>query len=558
MGLKPPKIMKRILVYTVFACFCALISCDDNVTSDQEIVNNIESQNEAIDLMAIAFSKAMTNTEFRELIRIETNKQFDFDYDVLYRFIEGKSIASDGGVQKSVSDFLLQQIENEIKASNLTHDYLRTISSHIPTLNICVPIQYIDWNPAEYVPKVASFPVEFDEKTHDRVKCFASNGELTWVTKAEQDWELPIVTIGLSERVDENGMITVNSYDIVIDPELRYLTAEEAYANASSMLKSGKAIEYESIVKVVDFSDPGVIQMMKEKHGDIVYSDEQRIIVNEADDLSAKKSANSVNQLAKPPMVEIYPYTTAKSIFLNWGDVGADKYHIYRKVNGGSLQHRATVNWIEGTTYIDQWLTSGYEYLYQIYGEKNGENSYWSDAVHAEATWRKSKGYERLWSLYLNSDCWSDISWGRSKCEIMMRVVRYDVSNTSLILEPVGTGGASKRNQRNKTYLYKTRLFRWDFSKHAWNYLIYFYEQDGGNPVEVNLGAKAFVGYKAGDDGTPGTAGAHLELNASVKFTIGKKDDEMGVIEINHDEPLGFRYTIPVPRGRAHCYINQE
>lgn len=550
--------MKRILNLIIVICLSALISCDEEISSDKEIVNDIKNQNEAIDLMAKAMAKVMSNLEFREMIRYETDKQFDYDYDVLYRFIENNEINVEGGKSIKVSEFLINQIRSEIKESTLNQEYITNISSYIPNLNICVPFQYKEWNPSTFIPKVASFPVDFDEKTHDRVKGFNSSGEMAWITKSDEDWELPIVTVGLSERVDENGMIKVNEVDLVIEPEMRFLNSDDAYENASNMLKSGKIIEYESIVKIVDFSDPSVIEMLKNKHGDIVYSDENRVIINDFSEPPASKSLKSAETLATPEFVEIYPYTTSKSIFLNWIDVGADQYHIYRKINGGSLQPHDVVNWIEGTTYLDQGLTSGNEYLYQIYGTKNGSNSNWSKAAYTNATWRKSKSYERLWSLYLNKTCWNDISWGRSKCEIMMRIVRYDLANSSLTLEPIGTGGASKTQQRNKTYLYKTRLFRWDFSKQALNYLIYFYEEDGGSPVEVNLGAKIFCGYKKGDTGSPGTAGAHVEVSTAVKFSIGGRDDKMGVIEVHHDEPLGFRYYIPTPKGTAYCYINQE
>lgn len=560
MGPKSYQFMKRIAIIAGVLSLFFLVSCDQSVNNEDVVVNDINTQNEAIDLMAKAVAKAMTNPEFRQLIRYETNKQFDYDYDVLYRFIENQLITTEEGGQRSVSEFIIQQISEDLRESSVPIEYFKEITKHIPTLNICVPFQYKDWDPDLLIPKVAAFPVDFDEKTHDRVKCFNTNSTLTWVTKDEKDWELPIVTVGLSERVDENGMVKVNPYDLVIDQNLRTLSADEAYENATSLLKSGKVIEYESIVKIVDFSDPEFIKMINEKHGNPIYSDKDRIIVKEEGDVAEKKSATSTNQVATPKFVEIYPYTTAKSIFLNWNDVGADRYKLYRKINGGSLQYLTTLDWIQGTTYLDQGLTSGNEYLYQIYGEKDGEtHSNWSNAVHAEATWRKSNGYERLWSLYLNRDCWSDISWGRSKCEIMMRVVRYNTSNSSLTLEPIGTGGASKKEQRNKTHIYSTRLFRWDFSEHAWNYLIYFYEEDGGSPVTVNLGAKVFFGYKKGQDGGPSaTAGSHIEASASISFSIGGRDDKMGLIEINHDEPLGFKYTIPVPRGRAHCYINQE
>lgn len=102
--------------------------------------------------------------------------------------------------------------------------------------------------------------------------------------------------------------------------------------------------------------------------------------------------------------------------------------------------------------------------------------------------------------------------------------------------------------------LYYTTNRKKEFAQN--NYLIYFYEEDGGNPVTVDLGVKAFFGYKAGSGKIPGTAGAHVEANALISFSIRARDDKMGVIEINHNEFLGFKYKIPTPKGSAYCYIS--
>ena len=315
--------MKRLLIIVLAINFVLFIRCQQsNEEILKPIVNDLAIQNETIDLMAKAIARGMVNNDFRELLRYETNKQFDYDYDVLYRFIKDKVITDEKLGSIKISDFLFKQIENEIIASSLSSEYFNYIEQYIPNLNICVPFQYKDWTPSEYVPSVASFPIDFDEKTHTRVKAFNASLDMSWLTKADSDWVKPVITVGLSERVDERGMLKVNSYDMVVEPDYRHQSADEAYTNASEILKSGKIVEYESIVKIVDFTDPAVIQMLKGKYGDFEYSDENRILVKEDNVPFELKSAQTIQQLATPEIIELYPYSVSHSIFINWADVG--------------------------------------------------------------------------------------------------------------------------------------------------------------------------------------------------------------------------------------------
>ena len=135
-------------------------SCNDESIEQVEpiVSNDLSSQeiNEAISLFAISVAKASNYEEFRSLIRNETNKQFDYDYNVLYRFIMDIDFCIRGGNYSSIENFLCSQIDKEIKCSAFkTHDNYKSILRRIKNLNICVPFQYENWNYKQEIPNVA-------------------------------------------------------------------------------------------------------------------------------------------------------------------------------------------------------------------------------------------------------------------------------------------------------------------------------------------------------------------------------------------------------------------
>ncbi|MCF8357188.1 MAG: hypothetical protein K9H26_00415 [Prolixibacteraceae bacterium] len=111
--------MKNIQLVILSLLFFFIYSCDKDLTNDQiqsleslESNFDINSQFEAIELFAVAISKSMQSEEFRSLIRYETNKRFDYDYDVLYRFIRDKKINVPDVGDIDIESFIRSNLED--------------------------------------------------------------------------------------------------------------------------------------------------------------------------------------------------------------------------------------------------------------------------------------------------------------------------------------------------------------------------------------------------------------------------------------------------------------
>ncbi len=550
--------MKTKLSFLILLTLFFFLSCEKEKNEEKLSFTGTDNEltvvNEAIDLMAIAVAKSMNYAAFRELIKFETSKQFDYDYDILYRFIKNQELNIEGKGEITVSALLLGQIQDEISLSkNLDPDYFNTIEDHIPGLNICIPFQYKNWNPNDYIPKVASFPDDFDEKTHTRVKGFDTNGSLFWITSADADWELPVVTVGTSERVDEDGYLKVNAGSIVLEKEDRFMTADEAYKIASSSLKSGYVPDFDPLIEIKDDA------FFNQKS---TYVSTENIPDNnsfEKPEHNLKETLNLLDCTSPNPtkFVRMHPAIDFRgAVTFEWEDVLAKYYEIWRSEGSGDPGPYTTVGGTQ-TTFTNAQMNTGKTYNYKIRA-KNASNSCYSaftQVTSHDVGWRRAKDSEYLSKVYINKTCWKDISWGRSKIELYVKVVKYNFSNSTLEYPKFSMGQVSRDSQENKWRTYNKLMFMWDMTKYATNYWIYFYEEDGGNQVTIKLGSKLWVGNP-----TDSTVGVGGEVSVNVEFSVGGRDDGFGFLEVfNHTHTeLTDGIDINPPKGSARVVINSH
>lgn len=524
----------------------------DNEEILKPVVNDLKTQNEAIDLMAKALAKGMENIDFRELIRYETNKQFDYDYDVLYRFIKDKEIKDGKGNKVKISEFLLKQIENEITTSNVNMAYIKNIDQYIPNLNICVPFQYKNWDPSEFIPPVASFPVDFDEKTHTQVKAFDSSLNMSWLTKAEQDWEKPVVTVGLSERVDENGLLIVNAGSLVIEKEFRKLKADDAYEVASSYLKSGKIEEFIPFVQVVN--DMSKLKNKLLCQHENVKNNEK---LDQKSSYSNAKSFNGGTSLPRTPKImKLYPAVgITNGLHIEWDDtLNITQYELWRSVNSGSFGAQPYCVFPNTSqSYTDYYLQNGSTYSYKVRAKNSNGYSAFSPSVSMEASYRHGNGVEQLSQMFIDKDCWNDISWGRSKVECYVKIIKYDVGSDMVTYPQINFGQKDNDDQKGLWCNYNVDLFRWDMRTSVLHYWLYFYEKDSGWKTKVTIGQKSFVKFPVTEKAELG-----MERTVNVEFEIGFQDDAFGFIEIYDYTRTDQGISTNPPKGSAIVKITNH
>lgn len=104
----------------------------------------------------------------------------------------------------------------------------------------------------------------------------------------------------------------------------------------------------------------------------------------------------------------------------------------------------------------------------------------------------------------------------------------------------------SKSSQKGKWCLYDRELFRWDITKYAYNYMLFFYEDDGGN--DAGLTIKLTAKFEPTDA---------ITVGAEISFTIDDKDEELGWMEIHHYDSWGKVYNMSPRKGSAQMTVRQ-
>lgn len=531
-----------LLILTIFLANCKEDINDDNqVNIDISSIVDLEVRNTLIADFAKAIALTTSEPEFQKLLRHETNKQFDYDYDVLYRFIKDNEIKLASGSTQTVSGLVYNNFESS-KWNRISKKDFDDILQAIPNLNICIPFQYADWIPGDYNPEVAYFPVDWHKSTHDGIATFDMNGKEGWIP-IFSDIEDPIITIGLSERVDDNGLLKVTVEGYVLDSEDRFITADEAYSNASTLLKSQGVIEYPSFIQVMpdSFFEESDVQ------------ENAMLNIFDENELYGDINLKSISNVPAPKITKALPATTiGNALEITWTDIeGATKYSIGYKENNNDWQYVEQQAGIPPIR-IFQNLINGQKYSFIIRAFKDGAWSTFSAEVSARAGWRKGYGHERLKNIYMDNDCWKDISWGRSKAEFFVKIVRFDQNNGQFDFPKEDLG------QKDRIFLwpyigivFHTDLWLWDMDRYATNYWIYFYEEDGGDPFKVTLGAKVTVGKEVAGV----TVGA--EFSGNIEFYVGGKDDQFGFLEI-HNHSASGRVSCDPPKGNCEVDIVQN
>ncbi len=171
---------------------------------------NPEVINDALERLAMALARTLTEKNVRVKLKEEVGKKFDGDYNVLfkhigdYRFSDGKTLR-----QRIANGYG----ESRSKVGEKVGDEAALIAvnafvSKIPRFHIAVPVNYSKWDPHSYTPLVAYVPFGIDDQQIEKLKAFDSEGNLYWLN-GKRAPETPVVVLGINERTDNNGNLTI-------------------------------------------------------------------------------------------------------------------------------------------------------------------------------------------------------------------------------------------------------------------------------------------------------------------------------------------------------------
>lgn len=224
--------LKRVLTGAVLCtavvfftgCEKEMLEPDQNVAMQEATMGNTNARRDVqLERFARALASAITEKEVRMLIKEEANRQFDGDYDILFRKLKDEQTGN--GKVLNVLARHLSALEKNPSFANPENE-LNSLSADVPLLNIAVPIHMDKWDAAQYTPLVAVVPSNFDEKTTERVKAFDQHGKVTWLSvKAMPD--MPVIVVGLNERVVyEDGTFAMKDY-LVDENMVHYVMPDE-------------------------------------------------------------------------------------------------------------------------------------------------------------------------------------------------------------------------------------------------------------------------------------------------------------------------------------------
>ena len=142
--------------------------------------------------MAKALARTLGDAAtYRQLLKAEALKQFDGDYDVLYRAFAAQ--------QPGFGQRMDELVAGSKSGQPLTG--MTDVLAHVPNLNISVPVNIDKWDAGSFSPLVVFIPADYDEKNYPKpLQAYDKDGQVHLLdTKKAPDY--PVVAVGPSERV---------------------------------------------------------------------------------------------------------------------------------------------------------------------------------------------------------------------------------------------------------------------------------------------------------------------------------------------------------------------
>ncbi|MCF8357189.1 MAG: fibronectin type III domain-containing protein [Prolixibacteraceae bacterium] len=439
------------------------------------------------------------------------------------------------------------------------YKYFKCINT-IPDLNICVPFVYADWNPKDVSPHVVVLNQIFI-KQNGKAKCFDNNGGKYFLYKKDGYPDMPVVTVGFSERVDNEGRILVDYDGFVIDESERKLTADDAYLEASMNLKSGKIDFPKSIVEIVDASYFDSLRVEEESLNKMdkeniqlksSSSEENFISVNE----NNLENSVSVNGLTAPTIEKVVPSQERNKAFIQWTNVdGETNYEIQcRKGQSGTWGSTKTTG-KDMVSFVSHWLENGQLYYFRVRAKNinTGAISDWTECDDFyQSCWRKGNATEVVSKVILDEDCAFDVAFLESHVELQAIVLFYDFEYEQVEYPKVDLGRYAKTEYLDgsvEANMWRY-LFTWNMaSMHAQNYYFQLWEVDDMLfDMEVTIG----MTFK-GNEKTSG-----ISVPFSVKFKMKDWDDKIGFLDVYSHMRTYNGYSLQPMMGNAFVYIQNN
>lgn len=447
--------MKSKIIFLSLFTFCLIfVACNkDEETIDvqyplapeQTVDQNIET------LSKLLASAMYGNTEFKSVIKEEIGYRFDHDYDALLLTFLGKTIAG-----KAFEELLAESSNGKYKPA----DVVRMIKKS-GYLHMSIPVHFEAFDPAK--DELMVFPIAsmVEENVAEELEAFDHLGNRVRFSAKEAP-KVPVLVVMRSERVDKDGLLSVNEYGLVLPKEER-IHFKEAIDISKSMLKSARVRKH--IVEIV--SDEEYEESRKKSQS----------MRNTIETISIENTNLKSVPLNSQDNIYLTATTVnAYNIELTWLPYpGADRIEIWR-----DGEYIKTVYNTNGTHDIVPHANQTYTYhikYYAPYGQVHESNRYFIQSSH-----RRKGGAEYLTKVKATSRMVVELEgWWVGDLEIDVNLFYVDgnqILNKPKKGFPIGTSGSGAWSRYVDYDGYKY-LFNWNLSDNFNVYKATFVESDG-------------------------------------------------------------------------------
>lgn len=206
--------MRKIaFICCVFVASIFLYSCEkDIVQEDKKVASLTEDQidQNIKSLSEVVANAVYNNNELVKEIEKEISYQFDYDNDALIMTFLGRKIAGE-----KFEDILSNSSNGKYSSTDIKEMILES-----GYLQFTFPQNYKSLNYESESPLAVPVYSFINEENTEFLESFDKNGNTVKLSTKEMP-NVPVIVVGRSERVDEDGYMLVSERSVVIPKESR-------------------------------------------------------------------------------------------------------------------------------------------------------------------------------------------------------------------------------------------------------------------------------------------------------------------------------------------------
>jgi hypothetical protein len=507
----------------LYSCEKDIAQEDEKVASltEDQIDQNIKSLSEVV------ANAVYNNNELVKEIEKEISYRFDYDNDALITTFLGRKIAGE-----KFEDILSNSSNGKYSSKDIKKMILES-----GYLQFTFPQNYKSLNYESELPLVVPVYSFINEEDTEFLESYDKDGNTVKLSAKEMP-NVPVIVVGRSERVDEDGYMLVSERSVVLPKEMRTLHYAEAIKESRNNLKSAKLNQH-------------IVTILSQEEFDKLGGGKEPIVA--ADYKENLKSASF-------PGMELTGYTVkTQEMQLRWnpytsGNNTSNRYKLYR--DGTLISEQS------GLMYTDIAPQANMVYTYIVEYCYNNVSLGISNDLLIHSSHRTSGGQEFIDRLYASHAMVVELEgWWVSELEIKWDILigNPDATVSEVVNQISQSGGTDWDTQTGdgSRLVYDEKdvnLFTWNKGTDSGlSYTIKFMEDDGGTKTELT---EVLVDITALVATTILTATGDLVIGAAVE--AAKPSVKKIITLLRNDDPIGETVIYWWDNQAAHRELNAK